>query len=100
MKLDKDKLTSLFESWIPPFIQVATKGYMSSKGSRWFGHNGLGVGELMWLVKTIAPALTLLVCFLLLIHILSLNRKPNLKLTLRKDKIPISEKPTASVFMH
>jgi hypothetical protein len=73
---------------------------MSSKGSCWFGHKGLGVGELKWLVKAIAPALTLLVCLLPLIHILSLNRKPNLELTLMKDKIPISEKSSASVFMH
>lgn len=31
-KVDKDKLTSLFESWIPPFIQVAAEGTDEQQG--------------------------------------------------------------------
>ncbi len=32
VKVDKDKLTSLFESWIPPFIQVAAEGIDEQQG--------------------------------------------------------------------
>ncbi len=32
VKVDKDKLTSLFESRIPPFIQVATEGIYEQQG--------------------------------------------------------------------
>ncbi|CAK9867873.1 unnamed protein product [Sphagnum jensenii] len=42
VKVDKDKLTSLFENWIPPFIQVATEGIYEQQGklSVWSQRSG------------------------------------------------------------
>lgn len=64
VKVDKDKLTSLFESWIPPFIQVATEGIYEQQGKLLVWSQRSGSRGTMWLVKAIAPALTLLVCLL------------------------------------